>query len=164
MKFKFSDQFQYIKHFISKKVFENELKGHFRPLWSMVAKCEIAFPRKSQYCTPNLSLVHLLSFHCTVVWSYNNATGMKNHHSLALQFEILIDAIRWCLSLNQLSATKTTEESWVVTDNWLKLQCPLPSWGVNVKFDLDEHWVEFWNFHHMVEPSYNSATEGKEMF
>ena len=32
IKFKFSDQFQYIKHFISKKFFENELKGHFRPL------------------------------------------------------------------------------------------------------------------------------------
>ena len=47
---------------------------------------------------------------------------MKNHHSLALQFKILIDSIRWRLSLNQLSATKTT--------------------------DLDENWVEFWNFHH----------------
>ena len=32
MKFECSDQFRYIKHFISKRVFENELNGHFRPL------------------------------------------------------------------------------------------------------------------------------------
>ena len=36
-------------------------------VWSMVAKCEIAFPRKLQYYTLSLSLGHLLSFHCAVV-------------------------------------------------------------------------------------------------
>ena len=74
-----------------------------------MAKCEVAFPRKLQYCTPRVSLSHLVSFHCAVV--YDHATGMKNNHSLALQFETLIDAIRWRFSLNHLSATKNTEES-----------------------------------------------------
>ena len=46
---------------------EKIIKTFHCELRSMVAKCEIAFPRKLQYCTPSLSLGHLVSFHYAVV-------------------------------------------------------------------------------------------------